>query len=132
MPTPPPDVKVRPPGPSDPEVLLDVELVDEKLYLVLVNAGPVTAFDVVVEFQKPLFGVGGEVVISEMKLFRHLPMLRPGKELRVFIDTRRELLARRQGKIVTARLVYRSRTERWLGEVFRHDLRSWSDWGEAR
>ena len=132
MPTPPPDVKVRPPGPSDPEVLLDVELVDEKLYLVLVNAGPVTAFDVVVEFQKPLIGVGGEVVISEMKLFRHLPMLRPGKELRVFIDTRRELLARRQGKIVTARLVYRSRTERWLGEVFRHDLRSWSDWGEAR
>jgi hypothetical protein len=51
--------------------------------------------------------------------------------VRVFVDTARELLARRQPKRVLARVVYRSRNQRWLGESFRHDLRIWRDWGEA-
>lgn len=131
MPTRLPEIRPRAPKSGEPEVLLDVELANERFYLVLANVGPAVAFDVSVEFQKPLLGVGGDVVVSEMRLFRHLPMLRPGAELRVFVDTRRELLARRQGKIVVARVVYRSRTERWLGESFRHDLRIWADWGEA-
>ncbi len=129
MPNRPPDP--RPPGPGDPEVLLDVELENERFYLVLANIGQAVAFDVSVAFKKPLLGVGGDVVVSDMQVFRHLPMLRPGRELRIFVDTRRELLSRRQGKIVVARVVYRSRTERWLGESFRHDLRIWADWGEA-
>lgn len=132
MPTRRDESRPRPPRPGEPEVLLDVELQNERLYLVLANIGPAVAFDVSVEFQKPLLGVGGDVIVSAMKVFRHLPMLRPGRELRVFVDTRRELLARRQGKIVAARVVYRSRTERWLGESFRHDLRIWADWGEAQ
>lgn len=121
-----------PPGPGDPEVLLDVECEQGCLYLVLANVGPVTAFDVSVEFRAPLPGIGGEVDVTELAIFRGLPLLRPGKEVRVFVDTARELLARRQPKRVLARVVYRTRTRRWLAESFRHDLRIWRDWGEAR
>ena len=123
--------RILPPGPGDPEVLLDVECVAERLYLVLVNQGPATAFTVRVEFRRPLVGVGGEVVVSDMRIFKMLPMLRPGQEIRVFIDTRRELLQRQQSKVVYARVTYHARDRRWLGERFRHDLRMWSDWGEA-
>ena len=114
------------------EVLLDVECVEERLAFVLVNQGPVTAFQVRVDFQRPLIGVGGDVVVSDQRIFRMLPMLRPGQEIRVFIDTRRELLRRKQSKVVIARVSYHSRTRRWIGERFRHDLRMWADWGEAR
>lgn len=121
---------VRPPRPGEPEVLLDVEFADERLYLVLANVGAATAFDVSVTFQRPLRGVGGEVVVSDLRIFRHLPLLRPGKEIRVFLDTRAELFSRkRESRRIHARVIYRSRTERWLGEVFEHDLRVWQDWG---
>ena len=123
--------RLSPPCPGDPEVLLDVECVAEQLYLVLVNQGPATAFHVRVEFRRPLVGVGGEVVVSDMRIFKMLPMLRPGQEIRVFLDTRRELLQRRQSKVVHARVTYHSRDRRWIGERFRHDLRMWSDWGEV-
>ena len=126
-----PAPRISPPGPGDPEALLDVECVAEQLYLVLVNQGPATAFNVRVGFRRPLVGVGGEVVVSDMRIFKMLPMLRPGQEIRVFIDTRRELLQRRQSKVVYARVTYHSRDRRWLGEWFRHDLRMWSDWGEV-
>ncbi len=125
-------IRLTPPGPDDPEVLLDVECVDERLSLVLTNVGPVTAFRVRVDFQRPLIGVGGEVVVSDQRLFRMLPMLRPGQEIRVFIDTRQALLKRRQAKVILATVSYHTRTKRWLGERFRHDLRMWDDWGAVR
>ena len=125
-------VPIRPPEPGDPEVLLDVECLAGQLFLVLANVGCATAFDVKVEFKRPLWGVGGEVDVAGLRIFRRLPLLRPGKEVRVFVDTARELLQRKQPKIVRARVVYRSRSERWLGESFRHDLRIWKDFGEVR
>jgi hypothetical protein len=121
-----------PPQPGDPEVLLDLECVDERIFLVLVNVGPLTAFDVQVQFKRPLVGVGGEVVVSDLRLFQGLPMLRPGQAIRVFVDTRPALLARRQAKVVRAEVSYRSRDRRRLGEAFRHDLRLWDDWGAVR
>jgi hypothetical protein len=124
--------KLRPPGPGDPEVLLDVELVDGCFYLVLANDGSATAFDVAVDFARPLPGVGGAVDVAALRVFQGLPVLRSGREIRAFVDVARDLLARRQAKIVTARVTYRSRSGRRLGETFRHDLRIWQNWGEVR
>jgi hypothetical protein len=124
--------KPRPPGEGDPEVLLDVELADGCLYLVLANDGPATAFDVAVKFARPLIGVGGEVDVATLQVFKGLPLLRAGQEIHAFVDVARDLLARKQAKIVTATVTYCSRKGRLLGETFRHDLRIWEDWGEAR
>jgi hypothetical protein len=121
-----------PPGPGDPEVLLDVEHARGCLYLVLANVGPATAFDVRVTFDKPLLGAGGSTDITALDVFRKLPILRAEKEIRVFVDVTRELLARRGSKRVRARVTYRSRAGERLGEVFTHDLRIWRDWPEVR
>jgi hypothetical protein len=122
----------EPPGPDDPEVLLDVENVRGCLFLVLANDGATTAFDVRVSFAKPLLGAGGAVDVAELAIFRQLPLLRAGQEVRVFLDVARDLLGRRGAKQVRAEVTYRSRAHKHLGEVFTHDLRMWRDWPEVR
>ena len=123
-------VGVSRPGPGDPEVLLDVVCEQGLLYLVLANDGQATAFEVSVTFKHPLRGVGGEVDITAGRLFRRLPLLRAGHEVRVFVDTSRELQARRQRKIVQATVHFRDRRGRRFQETVRHDLRIWADFGE--
>ena len=119
------------PGPGDPEVLLDVECARGCLYLVLVNVGPVTAFEVAVDFHEPLLGAGGDVDVAGFRIFRRLPLLRAGKEIRVFLDLARDFLARRQTKLVKARVRYETRDGKYLGESFVHDLGIWRDFGEV-
>ncbi len=123
--------KTVPPGPGDPEVLLDVECAQGCLYLVLVNVGPVTAFKITVDFHEPLLGAGGDVDVAGFQIFRRLPLLRAGKEIRVFVDLARDLLARRQTKLVKARVRYETRDGKYLGEFFAHDLGIWRDLGEV-
>ncbi|HOX26211.1 MAG TPA: hypothetical protein PLL30_08385 [Candidatus Krumholzibacteria bacterium] len=126
-----PPSRLLEPGAGDPEVLLDVEYERGCLYLVLANVGWVTAFDVRVEFRQPLRGAGGDVDIAALAVFRKLPLLRSGKEIRVFVDVARDLLARRGPKLVRAEVSYRGRDRKRLGETFTHDLRIWRDWGDA-
>ena len=121
-----------PPAPGGPEVLLDIEHDRGCLFLVLANVGSATAFDVRVTFDKPLLGAGGTVDIATLEIFRKLPILRSGKEIRVFVDVARELLVRRGGKQVRAQVTYRTRARAQLGEIFSHDLRMWRDWPEVR
>ena len=75
-------MRPAPPGPGDPEVLLDVEHDRGCLFLVLANVGPATAFDVRVTFDKPLLGAGGAVDIGPSRSFASCRFLRPGKEIR--------------------------------------------------
>ncbi len=127
-----PAERMSQPGPGDPEVLLDVEQDRGCLYLVLANDGPETAFDVQVTFAKPLLGAGGAVDVAALGMFDNTPILRSGKEIRVFVDVTRELLGRRGSKQVRAQVTYRTRARKRLGEVFVHDLRRWRDWPEVR
>jgi hypothetical protein len=127
-----PTGRTAPPGAGDPEVLLDIEYDRGCLFLVLANVGPATAFDVRVTFEKPLLGAGGCVDVTALGAFGLTPILRPGKEIRVFVDVARELLGRRGSKQVRAHVTYQTRARTRLGEVFAHDLRIWRDWPEVR
>jgi hypothetical protein len=122
----------HPPAAGAAEVLLDVELTDGSLWLVLANASDLTAFDVAVAFRGPLMGVGGERDITEMRLFRRLPLLRPRREIRVFVDVARSFFARRQPTRLEARVSWRSRAGDRVSRTFTHDLAIWEDFGEIR
>ena len=122
----------RAPAASEPEVLLDVELVDGSLWLVLANASDHTAFDVSVAFDGPLMGVGGERDLSQMTVFRRLPLLRPKREIRVFVDVARHLYARDQSTRLAARVSWHSRAGEPFTRAFKHDLATWKDFGEIR
>jgi hypothetical protein len=122
----------RPPSAGTAEVLLDVELTDGSLWLVLANPSDQTAFDVSVVFRGPLMGVGGDRDITAMQLFRLLPLLRPKREIRIFVDVARSFFARRQPTRLEARVSWRSRGGDRFSEAFTHDLAVWEDFGEVR
>lgn len=119
------------PEADDPVVLLDTELDDGKLFLVLANPGRRTAFEVKVDFAGPLMGLGGEHDLTEKRLFRGLPLLRPGREIRIFVDGARQLFARDQETAFQARVSWRSRHGDPFAQTFRHDLALWEDLGEV-
>jgi hypothetical protein len=122
----------RPPPAGTAEVLLDVELTDGSLWLVLANPSDQTAFEVSVAFRGPLMGVGGDRDIAQMRVFRMLPLLRPRREIRIFIDVARNLFARRQPTGIEARVSWRSRAGERFSQAFKHDLAVWEDFGEIR
>ena len=103
-----------------PDVLLDVDYDEGMLFLVLKNIGDQPAFDVSVRFSRQLKGVGGQKVVSAARIFQGLALLRPGKELRVFLDLAHLLFRRRKRNRFWARVTYRdpigrSERRRYLG-----------------
>ncbi len=71
---------------AGPLVVFDLDYSDGVLHLVVANTGDEPAFDVRVAFDGPLPGLGGERDLARLPLFDGLPMLRPGKEIRLFCD----------------------------------------------
>ena len=120
----------RLPGAGEPEVLLDSELVDGSLWLVLANPSDQVAFQVSVAFEGPLMGVGGDRDIAGMRVFRGLPLLRPKREIRIFVDVARHFYARRQSTRITGRVSWRSGAGERFSQSFKHDLAVWKDFGE--
>lgn len=53
----------------DPEVILDVRFEQGLLYMSVKNIGDDPAYDVSVEFDKAIRGIGGKRVISDLPLF---------------------------------------------------------------
>lgn len=122
------------PEEGDPVVLLDTELDDGKLWLVLANPGERTAFEVKVDFAGPLKGLGGDVDLTEKRIFRGLPLLRPGSSIRILVDTAHQLFTPEDEDRETrfqARVSWRSRHGDAFAQTFRHDLRIWEDLGEV-
>lgn len=72
---------------SAPTVLLDLEYRHGAFELVLVNVGEDPVFDVGVSFSRELVGIGGTKAIGNLPLWKHLHLLRPGREIRVFFDS---------------------------------------------
>jgi len=125
-----PSSKARLPGPADPSVLLDVDYSKGRLFFALVNAGPAPAYDIIVKFRGSLRGVGGEVDISRLRIFRRLSLLRPRNRIRIFIDAAHLLFARRQSTVVSVLVTYRDREHNRFAESFSHDLAIYRDFVE--
>lgn len=94
-----------PPAPLAPspihrtaQVVLDVEMRDGRAHLVLANCGDAVATEVRVTFSRPIAGVGGTVLLSDLPLFSRLGVLRPGQELRIFWDATPALLSGREAE----------------------------------
>ena len=115
-----------------PDVLLDVDYEEGLLFLVLKNIGAQPAFDVRVRFSRQLKGVGGQKIISATRIFQALSMLRPDKELRVFLDLAHLLFRRRKRNQFWARVTYRDRRKKLFAERFVHDLDAYRDWGDVQ
>ncbi len=105
-------------------VVLDVDYIDGVFELVLVNLGPGVAHDVRVEFSCPLVGVGGQFDMRELNLWKRLGTLRPGKEIRVFLDSAANVFRRGRRNSFTATVTWGTADTKQKAE-YRHDLEAY-------
>lgn len=115
-----------------PEVIVDFTCRDGLLFVVLKNIGTRSAYRVTTRFDKPFSGLGGRKAIAELRLFRRLEFMAPGKEFSQLVDPLAAYLRRREPARLTATVAYRDREGRRFGDVITHDLRIYQDLGEVR
>lgn len=101
-------------------VALDVDCDDGVFELVLVNLGPLVASEIEVTFSDGLLGMEGRP-IAELPVWSRLRTLRPGKEIRVLLDTTQRLRDDRKGTQFSATVAWSSLDLRHEA-TYEHDL----------
>jgi hypothetical protein len=115
-----------------PEVIVDFACRDGLLFVILKNIGARSAYHVATRFDKPFAGLGGHKRITELRLFRRLDFMAPGKEFCQLVDPLALYLRRGEPARLTATVSYRDREGRRFEEAITHDLRVYEDLGETR
>lgn len=102
-------------------MVLDLDLHRGAFELVLVNVGEEAALSVCVALEPALFALGGELDLSELPLFKGLGVLRPGREIRVFVDSAVSLLGR-EPQCFTAHVTYSDPSGERHERTYTHDV----------
>jgi hypothetical protein len=111
----------------DADVILDLELDRGLLFLVLENLGRLPAHTVRVRFEQPLHGLGGDLRVDRLQIFRRLEFLGPRRRIRVFLDRTALFFGRDQPSELVVTVTWRTdRGERRRREI-RHDLAAYRD-----
>lgn len=105
---------------------------DGLLLVVLKNVGSASAHRVSTRFDRPFRGLGGTKRLSDLRLFRRLDFMPPGKEFTQLVDLLARYLERREPTRLRATVSYRDRQGRRFEDVMTHDPLVYRDLGEAR
>jgi hypothetical protein len=105
-----------------PEVIVDVVFEDGLLFLSVANIGDRPALDVRTTFNRKLVGLGGTKDVAALPLFRNIPFLAPGKEIRTLLDSAASWFARRRATNVVARVAYHDPEKKEYKAAMTHDL----------
>jgi len=105
------------------EVVLDVDVENDRVHLVLANCGDAVATDVQVKFSRGLVGLGGSLRVSSLPIFTKLGVLRPGGMVRIFWDAAPSLLADKgQAAPFVATVSWSERSRARQQVEYHHDL----------
>jgi hypothetical protein len=104
------------------DVVLDVDVDQDRVHLVLANCGDAVATAIQVEFSRPLSGLGGTLDISGLPVFERLGVLRPGRVLRIFWDSASALTQRKQNSPFVATVTWSERSRKRQRAKYQHDL----------
>lgn len=94
-------------GSDLPDVILDFRFEQGLFYIALVNISAVPAYRVSVRFEKTFRGLGGECVVSSLRLFRRVEFLAPQKRIETLLDSSRAYFQRREPTLIKARVTFR-------------------------
>ena len=111
----------------EPNVILDVRFERGLLFMSIKNIGDEPAFGVSVEFDKPIRGVAGRRIISELPLFKKIEFLAPAKEIETFVDTSGAYFARGEPRRLTAKISYRDSLGEHHRNTITHNLQIYED-----
>lgn len=114
-----------------PRVVVDFEVDDDGSLIVVVrNIGNLPATCVRVRFRPTFRGLGGDVEIPRLSLFRRLSFLAPRRSIRALVDPVSRYLARcepAEPRVIHACIRYRDLHGRRFRTRIRHDLSIWED-----
>jgi hypothetical protein len=114
-------MSTKPSRHGDAYVVLDVDFECGAFEVVLVNVGAGPAHDIGVKFSRKLIGADG-LVITALPVFQRLRTLRPGKEIRVFVDTGDAVFRRRELNAFAATVRWRDSHGDEHTAHYQHDL----------
>jgi hypothetical protein len=117
----------KPESAGVPDVIVDFECERGLLFLVIENIGEAPAYRVTAKFDKEISGIGGEKDVGSMNLFKKLEFLPPRKRIRVFVDSFRSYLARKQPLLVSIAVAYSDSRGGEFTEEIKHDLSIYED-----
>ncbi|MEO8449434.1 MAG: hypothetical protein ABI647_06575 [Gemmatimonadota bacterium] len=115
-----------------PHVIVDFAVDDGLLTIRLKNIGERPAYLVKTVFDKPFHGLGGTKCISEMRVFRKLDFMPPGKEFSQFVDSLATYARGKQPMRIVATISYRDSEGSQFQDRIAHDLRVYVELGQAR
>jgi hypothetical protein len=105
-----------------PEVIVDVVFEDNLLFIAISNIGDRPALDVRTTFNRKLVGLGGTKDVAALPLFRNIPFLAPGREIRTLLDSAASWFQRTRSTTITARVTYRDAEKEEYRAAMTHDL----------
>jgi len=105
-----------------PEVIVDVVFEDGLFFLSVANIGDRPALDVKTTFSRKLVGLGGTKDVAAIPLFRNIPFLAPGREIRTLLDSAASWFARARSNMITARVAYADPEKKAYKGTMTHDL----------
>lgn len=111
----------RPAACCHPLVVLDVDFGADLFEMVLANIGNAVAHDVRVNFSRKVIGAEG-LVVTALPIFDRLRTVRPGKEVRVFVDSAVNLFKRRKLNGFAATVQWSDSDGANYKTTYRHDL----------
>jgi hypothetical protein len=109
-------------GDARPDVIVDFIYDDGVLLVAIENIGERPAVDVTVAFDPPFRGLGGELDVQAMPLFRRLPFLAPRRRIATLVDSSAAYFARGEPTRIVVTIRYADRSGARHEDVIRHDL----------
>src|SRR5262249_41621609 len=110
-----------------PDVIVDFVFEDGMLFVAVQNIGSQPAQRVQVAFDPPFKGLGGEVSIPELPLFRNIEFLAPSRCIRTLLDSSSAYFSRKEPAQITATVSYSDRSGHEFACTMLHDLAIYRD-----
>ena len=117
---------------GQPDIIVDFVFDQGVISIDLTNIGDSPAVGISVSFDKELWGVGGNRLVSAISLFRRTAFMPPGKSISAFVDTSASYFKRGQPLEVTATITFSDRAGKSYRNVIKHDLGIYRDIGYVR
>ena len=105
-----------------PDVIVDFVYEDGLLLVAIENIGEGPAVDVSAAFAPPFRGLGGELDVAAMPLFRRLRFLAPRRRIATLIDSSAAYFGRGEPTEIGVTVRYADRAGVQYEDVIRHDL----------
>jgi hypothetical protein len=123
--------EIRSPA-NRPDVIVDFIFEEGLFYISVENIGDQPALKVYVRFKPNFNGIGGQVAVNALPLFKNIEFLAPHKSIRIFLDTSTAYFQREEPTKITARVSYRDRQDQHYQDIIHHDLSIYQDIGYIR